>query len=212
MRIRSLQELTQFFEDDLAWRKRELTTLKFMASKLRSHERCIWLRAAVCVLYAHWEGSIVAAANGYVSFVASKGLRLRDLTPNFVALGLREEISQAGLSNKYTLRTELTEKLIFGQSAAANIDREYSVDVSSNLNGERFSEILCLLRLATKEYLLKRPLLDRKLLTYRNQIAHGNRLYILPDDYFVLHGEVIQLIDNFRNDVENAAIQEHYLR
>ena len=106
----------------------------------------------------------------------------------------------------------MTEKLIFGQSAAANIDREYSVDVSSNLNGERFSEILCLLGLGTKEYLLKRPLLDRKLLTYRNQIAHGNRLYILPDEYLVLHGEVIQLIDNFRNDVENAAIQEHYLR
>ena len=212
MRIRSLQEVTQFLEGELAWRKRELTTLKLMVPKSRSHERALWARAAICVLYAHWEGFVLAAANCYISFVAAQGLKFSDLTPNFVALGLRKEISRAGESNKHSLRTELTRSLILGLSADANIDRDYSVDVNSNLNGDQFSEILCLLGLEHREFLLKKPLLDQQLLSPRNQIAHGNKLDIPTDDYIALHDEVVQLIDSFRNQVENAAVQQQYRR
>ena len=79
-------------DDELAWRKRELTTLKHMVERARSHEKVFLLRAAVCVLYAHWEGFVKAAATSYASFVDAQGLRYRDLAPNFVALGLRAEI------------------------------------------------------------------------------------------------------------------------
>ena len=210
MRIRSLEQLTQYLEEELAWRKRELTTLRFMLGSRREHERHLLLRAALCVLYAHWEGFIRAAATGYLSYVATRGLRFRELTPNFVALGLRSEILQAGQSNRPTIHTALTTSLMFGLSEQASFDWEGSVETHSNLGSKNLREILCLLGLDDEEYLLKQQLLDQKLLQKRNLIAHGRQTEIELDDYFGLHDEIVQLVEKFRTDVENAAALENY--
>ena len=212
MRIRSLDQLVQFLDDELAWRKKELTTLKFMLGKSRKRESVLLLRAALCVLYAHWEGFVKAAATSYVSFVSTRGLRYRDLTPNFVALGLRREISEAGLSNLPTVHTTLATKLMLGLSEHADLDWEHSVNTRSNLNTDALNEILCLLGLDRKDYLLKRQMLDQTLLASRNLIAHEMRVEIEPDDYARLHDEIMQLAQQFRTDVENAAVTEEFRR
>lgn len=211
MKIRSLDQLVQFLDEELAWRKRELTTLKFMLAKLRKHERVLLLRAAVCVLYAHWEGFVKAAATSYISFVATRGLRYCDMTPNFVALGLRQEILQAGRSKKPSVHTTLTAKLMLGLTERSDLDWESAVDTHSNLNAETLSEIFCLLGLDSRDYLLKRQLVDRRLIANRNLVAHGSRVEIEPDDYSVLHDEIIKLVQKFRTDVENAAATEDFV-
>jgi hypothetical protein len=211
MPIRSLDQLVQFLEEELAWRKRELTTLKFMVDKARPHERVLLLRAAVCLLYAHWEGFVKAATTGYVSFVATRGLRYQDLTPNFVALGLRSDIAQAGRSNLPTLHTALTTQLMAGLSENANIDWEQSINTRSNLNSDTLNEILCVVGLDATEYLSKKPIIDQRLLGNRNPVAHGEqRPGIEPDDYVALHDDIIQLVERFRNDIENAAATNSY--
>ena len=211
MKIRSLTELEKFLDDELAWRKRELTTLKFMVERRqRQHERVLLLRAAACVLYAHWEGFIRYAATSYVSFVDTQGLRLRELAPNFVALGLRTEIQNAWESNKPSMHIALTTKLMLGLSELANIKWDHSVYAQSNLNKRRLSEILSLLGLDDKNYLLKGQLLDERLLAKRNRIAHGERVEIELDDYSGLHEEIVQLVENFRTDIQNAAVTGNY--
>ena len=214
MKIRSLTELGKFLDDELAWRKRELTTLKFMVvGQRRSHERVLVLRAAICLLYAHWEGFVKAAATGYLSYVATRGLRYQDLTPNFVALGLWSDISRAGESNLPTLRTALTTRLIFRLSEQASINWEQSIDAGSNLNFKTLNEIMCTVGLDSKEYLPKKPIIDQRLLANRNAIVHGERRpEIGPDDYSALHDEVIQLVQNFRTDIENAATTNSFRR
>ena len=212
MRIQSLDQLARFLDEELSWRKRELTTLKFVLGKARPHEKELLLRAAVCVLYAHWEGFVKAAAICYVSFVATRRLRYSDLTPNFVALGFRQDISQAGKSNRPTVHTALMEKLMLGLDDRAEIDWEHSVDTYSNLNAKALIEILCLLGLSREEYQLKGQLLDQKLVMNRNLVAHGKRLDIDLEDYSGLHDEIVQLVEKFRTDVENAATTEDFRR
>ena len=212
MRVQSLSQLVEFLDEELSWRKRELTTLKFMLESARTHERGLLLRAAVCVLYAHWEGFVQAAATGYVSFVAARRLRYSDLTPNFVALGLRQEISQAGKSTKPTVHTALMQRVIFGLDARADIDWEHSVDTRANLNTKALKEILCLLGLKAEGYLLKGPLLDQRLVMNRNLVAHGRQVEIEPEDYSGLHDEIVHLVQQFRSDVENAATTEDFRR
>ena len=189
-----------------------MTTLKYLLNSARQHERGLLLRAAICILYAHWEGFVRAVATSYVSFVASRGLRYRDLTSNFVALGFRSEINRAGQSNKPTLHTELTARLMSGLSEDADIDWQQSVNTGSNLNTETLNEILCVLGLDSKDYLLKRPLLDQRLLANRNLVAHGRRLEIEPDDYAGMQDEIIQLVERFRTDIQNAAVMENFRR
>lgn len=213
MSIRTLDQLSESLNDDLQWRKNELTTAKVMLEKSRSHEKEVMLRSGVCLLYAHWEGFVKMAATSYVSFVALRGLRYRDLSANFVALGLRRQIRSAGQSNRPTIHIELTEMLMSDLSERYHhIDWENSVDTRSILNGEALREILALLGLSYKEYESKEQLLDKKLLANRNLVAHGERVEIDSDDYNILHTEIIGLIDRFNTDVQNAAATEQYRR
>ena len=152
------------------------------------------------------------AATSYVSFVAIRRLRYRELTPNFVALGLRREIRDAGQSNDPTIHTGLVAKLTLESSERAEIDWQTSVNTRSNLNSKTLREILALLGLDGKNYLSKGPLLDKKLLENRNRVAHGERVEIDPDDYNLLHSEIIQLADWFRTDVQNAAATGRFRR
>ena len=212
MRVRSLNQLIEALDEDLAWRKRELTTVNFMLANPRHHQRGPLLRAAICLLYAHWEGFVKTAATGYVSFVAHRGLSYRDLTPNFVALGLRAEIRDAGQSNRPTIHTGIVARLMSDLSENAEIDWHNSVNTRSNLNTDALREILALLGLNERNYLSKGPLLDEKLLANRNRVAHGERVEIDSDDYGVLHSEIIQLANWFNTDVQNAAVTGQYRR
>lgn len=92
------------------------------------------------------------------------------------------------------------------------MDWEHSVNTRSNLNTDALNEILCLLGLDRKDYLLKRQMLDQTLLASRNLIAHEMRVEIEPDDYARLHDEIMQLAQQFRTDVENAAVTEEFRR
>ncbi len=211
MRIRSISQLNEFVDNELSWRKRELTTLRFMIGKARrDHEKRLLLRAGICILYAHWEGFIKSVARSYVSFVAMRGLRYCDLAPNFIALGLRSDILTAGQSRRATVHTELTTKFLSGLSERASIDWEHAVDTQSNVNSKVLQDILRTLGLDDKDYLTKGHLIDERLLGNRNMVAHGGRLDIEQDDYDTVHDEIIQLVEWFRTDVENAAIQGSY--
>ena len=41
MKVRSLYHLEAMLDQDLAWRKREFTTIKFMIKNARQHEKVI---------------------------------------------------------------------------------------------------------------------------------------------------------------------------
>lgn len=211
MRIRTLGQLVEVLDNDLAWRKRELTTVKFMLASRRTHQTGPLLRAAICLLYAHWEGFVNTAATGYVAFVANQGLRYRDLTPNFVALGLRREILSAGRSERPTVHTGLAAILTSDLSDRAEIDWR-NLPIGSNINSDTLREILALLGLDERDYLSKGPLLDKKLLANRNRIAHGERADLEPADYDGLQSEIIELVERFGTDVQNAAATGRFRR
>ena len=128
-------------------------------------------------------------------------------------LGLSSDISQAGKSDLPTLRTALAARLISGLSEPASINWEQSIDAGSNLNSKTLSEILCTIGLDNKEYLLKKPIIDHRLLGNRNAIAHGERRPDFGlDDYAGLNDDIVQLVEKFRTDIENAAATRRFRR
>ena len=212
MRIRSLTELSEFLDGELGWRKKELTTLNFTIKRARPHEQTILLRAAICLLYAHWEGFAKNAATAYICFVVSRGLRLRDLAPNFLALGFLSNIQQLEQSRKATLHAQLTDSFERQLSEPFRIDCEKAIDTRSNLNSKVLKEILQYVGIDATHYETKNPILDERLLRNRNSVSHGQRLEIQSEDYVSLHETMIELIERFRTDVENAATLNKYRR
>jgi hypothetical protein len=95
MTIRTFEQLNTALSEELAWRKRELTGLKFLVEKPpRGGSQTILLRAAIALLYAHWEGFIKAASNAYLEFVSFQRLKNSQLAKNFLALSVRSVLRQ----------------------------------------------------------------------------------------------------------------------
>jgi hypothetical protein len=214
MSIRSVNQLTEYLDGELSWRKRELTALKFKVERCREHERRMLTKAALCLLYAHWEGFVRTAATSYIEYVAHQGVHLRDLTPNFVALGLRSQIRDAGVSEKSTMHTDLATKFRSDLSEPFTTNLQGAIRIGSNLKVDVLREILSVTGIDPTDYLGRRAIIDR-LVDQRNLAAHGAHgegFEIPPEDYTTLHEDVIALVEMFRTDIENAAALTQYLR
>lgn len=86
------------------------------------------------------------------------------------------------------------------------------VEAQSNLNSDVFRDIVVSLGLDYSPYESKEKLLDGTLLHYRNNIAHGRWMFLDFQRYSDLHRDVVDLMETFRHQVENAALMGHYSR
>jgi hypothetical protein len=210
--IRTLEQFSDSLAEDLAWRKQELSTLKSLiesASTLSVKEKML-LRSGITMLYAHWEGFIKSAASKYLEHVAMQRLRYSELSSNFVALALKQQLNDASETNKATIFTQRIDFIRSQLDEPSSVPYKDIVQTGSNLSSSILREITCLLSLDYSLYETKQVLIDEKLLSRRNSIAHGNFLQLDKQDYLELHEQVVGMMDVFRNQVENCATCESY--
>jgi MAE_28990/MAE_18760-like HEPN len=217
MKIRSLEDLEQRLSTDLIWRKRELADLKSLIetrSFSPSKQNAV-LRSGIALLYAHWEGYIKTAATSYLEFVSRQQLTYEELSINFVAIAMKTELDKAQVSNKATIHTEVTAFILTQANQRSSIPYKGIVSTNSNLSSTILQEIVCLLGLDNSFYQSKDKIIDEKLLSRRNQIAHGEYLDSLSLDqgeYQELQKEILAMMEDFRNQVENNASQKLFCR
>ena len=210
MHFRDESELTDFLDKDMAWRKRELTTLRLMVDRERSHIRAIVMRGGVCLLYAHWEGFIRRAAQGYVEYVAGRRLRYDELKRNFLVIGVRSQILKAVQQRSAVASTALVDAILDAGTDRMSQSVGNAIDTKSNLDSKIFDEILLTIGFETSAYRSREHMLDERLLGNRNRIAHGEQLEIDVADYGTLHSTVIDLMNRFKNDIENSVVTRSY--
>jgi len=211
-KIRTLEQLQQHLDDELAWRKKELAVIKALVTARSSSAEIIncHIRGGIALIYAHWEGFIKAAGSAYLTYIASQRLTYLDLTNNFVAIAAKNLLSEAGLSNKVVIYTKVTEFFTSGLANRCNLPMD--VETRSNLSSEVLKEIAYTLGLDYTEYATKAKLIDETLLRSRNEVAHGKHLLMDVEEFVDLHRTVINLIDLFSNQISNAASTKAYKR
>lgn len=89
-KIRTLTQLQEALDSEMAWRIREISDFK-LATKGRSPNTQTFVRAGVALVYAHWEGFIKSASQYYLSFVDNRGHVYKDLKTCFAVFGLRAD-------------------------------------------------------------------------------------------------------------------------
>ncbi|KOR35900.1 MULTISPECIES: MAE_28990/MAE_18760 family HEPN-like nuclease [Planktothricoides] len=214
MSIRTLENLSDKLAQDLAWRKRELAEIKSLveAKKDVSDQRHkVLVRSAVCILYSHWEGFVKLAANAYVEYVRLKKLTYQDISTNFLALAMKEKLKEAKETNKASLYIPVCDFFISELNQRCNLPKD-PISTASNLNSDILKDITDILGIDFSEYKTKSNLIDEKLLKTRNEIAHGEYSGVDRNEYIELHQEIINLLDLFKNQIENAAISERFKR
>lgn len=211
-KIRTLEHLSDKLDQELAWRKQELADLKSLLdiSPSNTRRRNVLLRSAVTMLYAHWEGFVKEAAVVYLEYVSRQDLRYDQLTMNFITLAFKDQLDKIKVTQKPCAYTEALAFITSRLSEKSKLPYKGVIKTESNLSSSVLKEITCVLGLDYSFYEPKQELIDTKLLRQRNAIAHGEDLTIGIEGYSELHREVINMMNFFKDQVENHACQKSY--
>ena len=98
IKIKTVEKLEELLMQDLAWRKKEMFSLKILVEKDEVNEP-ILLRAGIALLCAHFEGFIKRASNCYIGYVAEQKKLYSELKENFTALKMEKEFNLNSASN-----------------------------------------------------------------------------------------------------------------
>lgn len=212
MPVRTELELANRLDGEMAWRKRELTILRFRVERGPSREQETMIRSSLCMLYAHWEGFVTIAANSYLQYVANRQLEYRRMKWNFMSTILAQKLRNLALQNNTKADLEII-NIVMGSLGDKMPKRTVRIGGKSNLNSRVFEGML--LKIGLEDNLLDAveiSLLDKTLVRYRNGICHGERLEtpVGSTDYVELHDRVVRLMNRFKNRVQDAASQKDY--
>ena len=215
MKIRTTLELQDSLQKDLSWRKREFSTLSLLikGNHPRSHEKKVLLRAAIVLLYSHWEGHIKHCALAYLNFLNNKGVPFNRLKPNFHLLTVSDKFRKGFSFNKFDSLIELKSYLENIPNINFKVDENLVIDTDSNLKSNILLNILKQLGFDTNGYELKAHFIDSTLVRCRNSIAHGEILSNtdIEDTYNEIEKELLGMITQFQNLILNATTTKDYL-
>lgn len=218
MKIKNLESLEDRIDDEIAWRKKELISIK---NDVRSSEnkdiseQSRLIRSGIAMLYAHWEGAIKSLAEYYLIYVSSLNLKYCELKNNFLAIDMKESLNKYAETKKASVHNKFINDLYEKQNQTSKIPCENIIKTNSNLKMDILKEITETIGLDFGPYELKKMLIDQRLLGNRNKIAHGERLARLEgiasiSDFLELHEAVYELIEVFANNIKTAAENEDY--
>lgn len=218
MKIRSKENFVDFIQMDRAWRRRELTNIKFLIDGCRAHEEHTLIRCGVLILYSHWEGFIKKSCECFFHYLNFKGPKYSKLKVNLKALGVKEEFNGDFPHKKFDsylktinfLTNEANDKKF-------SINIEKNIDTKSNLNSEVLEEISSKVGINCNNILNNKTYIDAKLLKYRNAIAHGEKTLDNPNlminkvDFVDLYNRMNSLVDEFESLILNHIEMEDYM-
>ena len=177
-------------------------------------EKNILLRAAVTLLYAHWEGHIKHCSLVYLNYLNNLGCSFSRMKDNFLLLAVPQEIKKGFSFNNINSLIELKNYFNKPQTDNFKVKEDFLVNTDSNLKFSILLNILQQLGLDAKEYELKENFIDSKLVRCRNCIAHGDILSIneIEDTYNEIEKDLLNMIILFQNLIFKAVDNKEYLR
>lgn len=213
MNIRTAEQLYDTLASDLVWRKKELTAYQSVLGRsLSTDRRDAFLRGAVALLYAHWEGYTKLAANSYLEYVAAQRLKNSELAVPLLAVAIRPLLRAASDSQRVRAHKDVVDYLLNHLDDRSAIPYREAITTRANLSSRVLREIIDTLGLDYTPFLTKETLLDEGLLERRNTIAHGEYLAITDDRYVELHSEVFSMMEEFTTQITNSAVLGSYRR
>ena len=218
MKIKDLFDLEKKIDNELAWRKKELTSIKVDVESSETKEKSEQsraIRSGIAMLYAHWEGAIKSIAEYYLIYVSGLNLKYGELKSNFLAIAMKCSLNEFEDTKKASIHNKLIDDIYSKKNEFSKIPCKNIIKTDSNLKMDIFKEITATIGIDDNPYMLKKMLVDNRLLGNRNKIAHGERIEMLDgiscvSDYIQLHITIVELIDNFAQNIREAARNEDY--
>ena len=214
MKIRSLENLDDALDEEISWRKKELSILMNNYESAGSNKKDHTLRIAIFLIYAHWEGFIKKASEIYLEYVSFKKVKLDEVNSNLLALALEScfdnQISLTNIRHK----KEIVDLFINNLNNYTFQYKVGQVNTQSNLNIDILEKICLSLGIDRALLDVDAIWIDDRLLQYRNMIAHGEKLIQerITFDLKDLKNKIQDSLEAYKNLISNAASTQSYLK
>lgn len=209
-KIRTIEELQNRLDYEFSWRLKEIANLKIVVRASESMSKATAVRAAIPLLYGHWEGFIKKASTCYLQFVNGQALRYSELKTCFVVFGVKKKIEELASSKTTDVSVAALDFLRDQMNERATLKIESAIRTEFNLSSKVFRNIAHSIGIETAPYESRYHLIDESLLSRRNHIAHGEHLDVDADGFRGLADEVLLLLRSFKTDIENAVSMNAY--
>lgn len=215
MKIRTESELFNKVDEELSWRKADLTRLRALI--LKNENTLVsqtLLRAAVPIIYAHWEGFIKETSIAYLNFLSIRGLKFSEQSTGILALHIKANyFTKSSLHSEFERAVQLIDFIENQISSRSNLKSiPNAINTKSNLDSKVLMEITQIFDIDYSKFEAYSTFIDSQLLDARNGIAHGEYKKIDNDTYQQLHDIVLKLITIFKDEIENKVVLKEYMR
>ena len=205
-KIRTLSQLVDNLDAELAWRIQELSHIKMSIKRSGEIVNRAILRAAVPILYAHWEGFVKNASNSYLEYVSRQRLPYSRLKSSFVVLAARSTLIPLLSSNKMELGRRAVEFIRNDREELSKMPAKRFFHRHGMMDFSAFCNICDSLSIDFARYEARKALINESLVSNRNKIAHGEFLLIDDKGYGILSDDVIVTMRWYKDDIQNSAI------
>jgi len=210
MKIRTVENLLERLDEDLIWRKKELSTMKLLIENSNGSDLELNTRVGIVLIYAHWEGYVKRSANCYLIYLSQFKFRYDEWVENFIALSLKGKFKVCAETRKVSDTCSIVDILINNLHEETKIPHQEIIPRISILNSSLFFEILFILGLEKTPFELKKQLIDRVLVQNRNEVAHGEKIPISKTDFDLLFKEVTEMLELFKKEIYIAAKSQSF--
>lgn len=207
MKIRSLTELQEKIDNDIAQRKKELINLKGLLLNAKAKNELLLAKCLVVMSYSHWEGFVKNATRIYMKYVQFQGLNANQYSQELrSALTCRQIMKN---NDSVVNKILLTEDCLYNNKVLT-IDVDDLCDTESNLNFDVLKKILYNVGLRSNVFDTKEIYINEKIVGDRNKFAHGEIRVYDSDDAIDIADTVINLMDTYRTEILNASVQKSF--
>lgn len=214
VKIQTIEKLEDYLVADLAWRKKEMISLKILVEKDKVNEP-ILLRSGIALLCAHFEGYIKKGCNSYIAYVSSQNEEYAELKDVFAALKMEKEFSDCAKSDKHSRHSNLIKKYREMQNLKFKIDyveENPIISTKANPSSKILKEMLFSIGVESDIFETKTNYIDSNLLSERHRVVHGERSELEKKDFLSTYEIIITILDEFKELVIDSAKNKVYLK
>lgn len=225
--ILTLPDFLDYLEEDLAWRKQEITSLLLLDS---NQSNLIVAKASILLIYSHWEGYVKNICKKYLLHLSGLGLAVNDLATNLQGVALKaiagrtlESNNTLTLTNEIELLEKIYSEIHHNFTIPEKILNEKNKDfinTKDNLNLSVLNSFCKVVGIGEVAMIRGREkYLDQDLLHQRNAISHGSKVdtrsrefNLEIDDIKKLRDFVFFLMEYVKEELAYYSSNELYLK
>jgi hypothetical protein len=207
----SEQDLSDLFDSDLIWRRKELSDMKAAIKAADAAGKPALLRALIAMSYAHWEGFVRTCANRYFQYLALRRKPYKELERQIYVNSFLTRLD-ALFQSRISLgaRCKLINDILDGTTGRFAFVNPALIDTRSNLDTDTVKDICTICAIESQHFENQRTLIDILLVKRRNAIAHGQVEFIGEDEIDELVAKILALMTHFRTLLENKVYTKAY--